>query len=547
MAAANRRRGGVAAAVRRLSRSVGAKLFTLLFTVLVVTLSALGYANVRLHREHLESARLRWAQRVSDLIQRGASYDMLRNDREALQQLVETIGRQPGMVAVRIVNASGRVSFSTARHEVGRSLSTAEMPSAGTRTHRYGTERVVQIVRPIRNAPSCSSAACHAHPASQQILGLLDTEVSLADADADVNRATTQFVTYSAVAILLTLLASAIFVWRFVHVPVHALRDGTERLAGGDLGVQIDASSQDELGGLARRFNEMSSQLDEAQSELTAWNQTLEARVREKTAELQQAQEQMIQAEKLTSLGKLAAVVAHEINNPLSGILTYAKLLRKWIERGDSLEARSAEMRDSLQLIESESRRCGEIVRNLLMFSRAAPFHLDQVAINSVVRQCVRLVEHKLELAGIATQLDLEEPGPLVRGDAPQLEQLLLTLVMNAIDAMPHDGLLRIATVTAGPSVVVTVADNGVGIPPSLLPRLFDPFVTTKEQGKGIGLGLAISRGIVERHNGRIEVRSEPGRGTSFTITLPAAGARGVESEAAAGHELAGAPTGESV
>lgn len=513
---------GAAAAVRRLSYSVGAKLFTVLFTVLAVTLGLLGYANVRLHRQHLERARLDAAQRISDLIQRSASFDMLRNDREALHQLVQTIGRQPGIVAVRIVNAGGRVSFSTDA-EMGRTLAASEMPAAGRRIYKRGDERVVQIVDPIRNAPSCSSAACHAHPASQQLLGVLDTEVSLAEADADVRFASRQFVASSATAIFLTLLAVAVFVWRFVHLPVRALRDGTERLARGDLGTQIEVSSRDELGSLARRFNEMSLELSDARQALTAWTRTLEERVSQKTAELQRAQEQMIQAEKLTSLGKLAAVVAHEINNPLSGILTYAKLLRKWIDRGDSLEERSAEMHDSLALIESESRRCGEIVRNLLMFARATPFHIDDVDVNAVARQCLRLVEHKLDMAGISAKLDLDPASPHIRGDASQLEQLLLALVMNAIDAMPHDGLLRVTTRGSDSRVIVTVEDNGCGIPEALLPRLFDPFVTTKEEGHGVGLGLAISRGIVDRHNGTIEVKSEVGRGTVFTISLPQA------------------------
>jgi two-component system NtrC family sensor kinase len=523
MMAAAGQRSRAAAAVRRLSTSVGAKLFTLLFVVLLVSLGLLGYANVRLQRSHLDSTRVGAAQRISDLIRRSASYDMLRNDREALQYLVETIGGQATITGVRIVNPGGRVSFSKKREEVGRTLSPAEIPAIGTRTYLRDGERFAQTVSPIRNTPSCASGACHAHPASQEVLGLLDTEVSLAQSDLDVRDATWQFVIYSATAIFLALLASGIFVWRFVHEPVRALRGGTARLAKGELGFQIPVKSNDELGALAGRFNEMSLQLSEAQTELTAWTETLESRVAEKTRELQAAQEQMIQAEKLTSLGKLAAVVAHEINNPLSSILTYARLLRKWVERGDKLETRAVEMRDSLELIESESRRCGDIVRNLLMFARAAPFHIDDVDINRVVHQCIRLVEHKLELGGIAARLDLDPDSPRVRGDASQLEQLLLALVMNAIEAMPHDGILRITTSPKETSVVVTVEDNGVGIPPALLPRLFDPFVTTKEEGKGVGLGLAISRGIVERHHGAIEVKSEVGRGTVFTISLPAA------------------------
>jgi two-component system NtrC family sensor kinase len=276
------------------------------------------------------------------------------------------------------------------------------------------------------------------------------------------------------------------------------------------------------MGTLAAAFNDMSRELCDARNEITAWTHTLEERVQRKTSELQRAQEQMIQAEKLTSLGKLAAVVAHEINNPLSGILTYAKLMRKWIERGDDLPSRSEEMRDALALIESESRRCGEIVRSLLMFARAAPMNVTDVDVNRIVHQCVKLVEHKLELANIVCEQSLAPDLPPVRGDGAQIEQLLLALVMNAIDAMPREGVLRLTTAADGDSVVMTVEDNGTGIDPALLPRLFEPFTTTKEEGKGVGLGLAISQGIVERHKGKIAVESAVGRGTKFTITLPA-------------------------
>jgi len=267
----------------------------------------------------------------------------------------------------------------------------------------------------------------------------------------------------------------------------------------------------------------MTAQLREAHDDLTAASQLLERRVEEKTAELQRAQLQMIQAEKLTSLGKLAAVVAHEVNNPLSGILTYARLMRKWVDRGDELQTHAADMHDSLSVIESESRRCGEIVRNLLTFARVQPMNMSDFDVNRVVHLCLKIVDHKLDLANIETVLDLAPDLPNVRGDAGQIEQVLLALVMNAIDAMPHEGTLQICTRPSpgGTNVISTVADNGTGIAPDVLQRLFDPFVTTKEEGKGVGLGLAISRSIVERHNGRISVESELGRGTKFTIEIP--------------------------
>jgi two-component system, NtrC family, sensor kinase len=510
-----------AVTLRRLSRSVGAKLFTLVFLVLLLSFGLLGYANVRLHKQQLEVADHAHAARINEIIRRSTSYYMMRNDRDALRHTVETIGQQSGIAGLRIYGANGRIAFSTVTADVGNQVE--QLPAGGTRIIRVGEERVMGIATPIVNTPSCSSAACHAHPVGQQLLGVLETKVSLAASEANVAAGTWQFIWYSAVAILLTLEATGVFVWKFVHQPVRELRRGTERLASGELGVQIPVKSSDELGALGASFNDMSRELSEARNEITAWTHTLEERVKRKTSELQRAHEQMIQAEKLSSLGKLAAVVAHEINNPLSGILTYARLMRKWIERGDDLPAHSVEMRDALALIESESRRCGEIVRSLLMFARAAPMNVSDVDVNRIIHQCVKLVEHKLELANIVCELSLEEDLPPVRGDGGQIEQLLLALVMNAIDAMPREGVLRLSTAVDGPVVVIVVEDNGTGIDPALLPRLFEPFATTKEEGKGVGLGLAISQGIVERHHGKIAVDSEPGRGTKFTITLPAA------------------------
>src|SRR5437764_1172639 len=206
------------------------------------------------------------------------------------------------------------------------------------------------------------------------------------------------------------------------------------------------------LGALAGSFNVMSRQILDAREEITAWNRTLEDRVRDKTAELQTAHEQMLQAEKLTSLGKLAAVVAHEINNPLSGILTYAKLLRRWVDRGE-LEERAPEMRESLLLIESESKRCGDIVRSLLTFARVAPLNIAPVDLSAVIRQTVKLVEHKMKLGNITPLLELADDLPPVRGDAAQLEQLILALVIHAIEAMPHERTLHLKTSSGVASV----------------------------------------------------------------------------------------------
>jgi two-component system NtrC family sensor kinase len=247
-------------------------------------------------------------------------------------------------------------------------------------------------------------------------------------------------------------------------------------------------------------------------------------------------------------------VLAHEINNPLSGIITYAKLLRKWMDRSetdrpemdrpktemdrpetDRLEkngdkrdraarsTRRQEVCDALDLIASESRRCGELVRNLLTFSRATPMNLQATDLNQVIDRSLRLMQHQLDLAGIHVQPQLDSSLPQCLCDAAQIEQVLLALVMNAMDAMPQGGNLWLTTSASREHgcIRIVVRDDGTGIAPEILPHLFEPFLTTKETGRGVGLGLAISHSILERHNGTIDVQSEIGRGTTFTITLP--------------------------
>jgi two-component system NtrC family sensor kinase len=532
---------------KRLSQSLSAKLILLLLAAMLVVFGVLGYVNIRLHRRHLEQATLLSAERVSDVLKRSTSYYMLRNDREGLYHIIGTIAKEPGMERVRIFNKEGRISFSTdagevnqyvdkraeacyACHTQAQPLTRLDRPDR-FRIYRAGDHRVLAIINPIENQPACSNAVCHAHPAEQKILGVLDTNLSLARADASLAEGTRQMLLYTLLAVTGVLALTGLFVWEVVHRPVKALRTGTERLARGDLGYQIGIRSHDELGELAASFNRMSRELQDTRAEVTAWTRTLEDRVEQKTHELTTAHEQMLQAEKMASLGKLAAVVAHEINNPLSGILTYAKLLRRWTERREDEERRREEIHTSLELIESESRRCGDIVRNLLSFARTGSMNVERADLNAIVERCLRLVKHQMELNGIQLHAHLAPGLPVLHCDPAQVEQLLLALVMNAIEAMPRGGDLRVRTRRLPDSgeLELQVQDNGPGISPELLPRMFEPFVTTKEERHGVGLGLAISRNIVERHQGSIRVESEPGKGTTFIVVLPL----GAESQAA--------------
>jgi len=525
---------------RRLTNSLSAKLITLLLSTMVVIFALLGYLNIRLHRQHLEAATLTSAERVSDVIKRSTTYYMLRNDREGLYHAIQTMADEPGMVKVRIFDRAGRISYSTEPTEVNHIVNQGAEACYGchaqsqplarlNRPDRFriyrngGGTRVLGIITPIENQPACSNAACHAHPESRQILGVLDTDLSLAKADAQLADSSARMLVYTAAAMLMVAVLSWLFVWRLVGRPIKALEHGTERLAEGDLGYQINVRSHDEVGDLAHSFNDMSLQLRAANEEIVAWAKTLEDRVEQKTRELKSALDHVIHVEKMASIGKMAAVVAHEINNPLSGILTYAKLLRKWLDQGKMDTTKHQEATECLDLIAAESHRCGDIVKNLLNFSRTSPMNVETTDLNSVVDRCIRLVQHQLELGGIQLQLDLADHLPKVQCDPAQIEQVLLALVMNAVDAMPHGGnlWLRTSLNQSGDEIEIEVRDDGMGISSEILPKIFEPFLTTKETGHGVGLGLAVSRSIMERHHGRIEVQSVAGKGTTFTLTLP--------------------------
>jgi two-component system, NtrC family, sensor kinase len=527
---------------RQVSHTLGAKLTTLLLITLFASFGLLGYLNIRLHRQHLEAATLASAERVSDVIKRSTTYYMLRNDRDALHHMMSTIADEPGMVRVRVFDQEGRIRYSTDDRELNHIVDknaeacygchTQSQPLARlNRPDRFriyrngGGGRVLGIVTPLENQLSCSNADCHAHPASQQILGVLDTNLSLAKADAQLSEDSRRMAAYTLIAMLLIAVLSGLAVWKVVGGPLKKLGAATEHLSNGNLGYQIEVNSNDELGALAHSFNSMSLQLRAANEEIIAWARTLEERVEQKTRELKRADDQMMQAEKMASIGKMAAVVAHEINNPLSGILTYAKLMRKWLAGGDLSGKHREESEQCLDLIASESRRCGDLVKNLLTFSRTAPMNPEPTDLNQVVDRLVRLVQHELELTGIQLQRDRQDDLPRISCDPAQIEQVLLALVMNAIDAMPRGGNLWIRThaVTEAAAIELEIRDDGCGIPAEILPHIFEPFLTTKESGHGVGLGLAISHSIIERHHGTIEVHSEPGRGTTFKIRLPLA------------------------
>lgn len=475
-----------------------------------------GYINLKIERSHSENLVKQAADRVADIILRSTRYQMLKDDRESLIHVVQDLGTEPGIQRIRISNEQGRVTLATDQRDLNTTL---EVPADRVRIVGSRTgERVLEVSRPIDNGPACSNAACHVHPAGQRVLGVINADLSLATVDAQLAQQQSTLKWFLAGAIVFGCGAAVLFMWVFVYRPVRTLIDGTHRVAGGDLDYRIPVHSDDELGDLANSFNKMTAEVAGVQAHI-------EEQVRRKTAELERVYKTLLGTEKLASIGKLAATVAHEINNPLFGILTYARLVLRELLKHDIPER--DEMAEQLQTIERESKRCGDLVKNLLTFSRQAPSHREPNDLNTVVHRAVLLVKHKLEMQNIELVETLAPDMPAVECDANQIQQVVLVLLVNASEAMPKGGRVKVRTEfdPASEQGSVRVEDTGSGIPAEVLPHIFDPFFTTKEELNRTGLGLAVAHSIVEQHAGEISVRSTPGEGTEFQVTLPAANA----------------------
>jgi len=366
------------------------------------------------------------------------------------------------------------------------------------------------MINPIYNEKDCYSAPCHAHPKTQKILGVLDINMSLANVDKTISRNRLILLIFTLVALIPVVVVSGIFIQRFVNRPVKQLLIGTQKIADGNLRHSIPVYSKDEIGMLARSFNRMTDKLKNAHQEIEDRAYALE----QKVEELKKTQQQLIRSAKLASLGKLAAGVAHEINNPLAIILNYCYLLMRRIGKQEALKK-------NLKMMISEVTRCSRIVKSLLDFAREAPPEKMIVDLNALIEHSLSLMKDQSTFFDIKVKKDFDPCCPQISADTDQLEQVFMNIILNAAEAMLEGGILTITTKQVDNFVEIRFADTGCGIRKEDTSKIFDPFYSTKEVGKGIGLGLSVSYGIIERHNGSIELSSEVGEGTTFILKFP--------------------------
>ncbi|MGD8535979.1 MAG: cache domain-containing protein [Candidatus Aminicenantes bacterium] len=298
--------------------------------------------------------------------------------------------------------------------------------------------------------------------------------------------------------------------------PLQKMVIATQEIAKGDLSHKVEVNSKDEIGYLAGSFNQMTANLKTANQKLIEWGKTLEKKVQERTKELREMQEHLIQSEKLASLGKLAAGIAHEINNPLGGILIYSHLLLE-----DT--SKKSPHYENLKKIVKQTSRCKDIVRGLLEFARPKEPEMTLIHINDAVDRSLAIVEGQTIFQNIILDKTYASDLPKIVADESQLQQVFMNIIINAAEAMDGKGKLSLSTSinTDRTQIEIKISDTGHGIKEEDKKRLFEPFFSTKEVGKGTGLGLAISYSIIQKHQGTIEVESQEGRGSAFTIKLP--------------------------
>jgi two-component system NtrC family sensor kinase len=540
---------------------LGPKLI-LSLTVLIVGISGVtGYLDLRAQKDRLVEAMVLGSDQLSRSITSATWHAMLDDHREAAYEIMRVIAHKQGVDRIRMFNREGKLMFSTdSREQPDSAQLHSEVCSSchhttPARTRPADASRVrfatspdgvgtLNTITPIYNEPACSNAVCHAHPANIKVLGVLDVALRLDPVRQQARTMTIQTIVSTSVVVLIGAAFVILFTRRFVATPIRELVEGTKAVSAMDLDspIEIDHRSQ-ELDELVDSFNRMRERLKTAVAEQSEMAQTLESKVAERTAQLRAAHQKLQHADRLASLGQLSASVAHEINNPISGVLNLSMLLERLMAGGAFPPGREAEFRKYLSQISTETARVGRIVSDLLAFSRRSKPQRSPADLNKLVRMTVGLVGHKLKLSDAEPVLDLQADLPMVECDPSQMQQVVLNLVLNAAEAMQHRGGGKVTITTKlladGETVEMRVHDTGEGIAPENLAKIFDPFFTTKPEGKGVGLGLAVLYGIVQAHDGEVEVSSGRDRGTTFTVTLPlkprgaAGGPSGVQEHAA--------------
>jgi len=505
--------------------------------VLLITISLFASFNISTLKEiFLEDAKDD-IETVSEIILHTTHFQMLEDNRLRVYEMMQEVGSHEKIDRIRLYSTAGLVHFSTLQKEIGKTRTETNPPCADCDTdvflpeshpledsrrffYNAEGEEILSVTTAIHNQPSCYTAACHVHPPDVKILGFLEVQGSLAKIGVQASSYRDSIATFGVTLLLLVIICLSWMTQSLVIHPVHDLLLHAHKVSNMELDSQLKLQSNDEIGELAEAFNDMTVKLKQARDKYRELTETLEAKVIERTEEIAQVSDQLVRSEKLASLGQLVAGIAHEINNPLAGILIFADIFAKDQKLDES------QRKDALTIVH-ETNRCADIVKRLLDFSRTSIPDKRTKSLSAIMESTLALVMHHANVNDVEIVRNYGVNLPEIEVDPTQLEQVFLNLLVNACHAMPMGGRMTIAMRAdlKRNLIITTIEDTGQGIPEENLGRIFDPFFTTKNQElggvSGTGLGLSVSYGIIENHGGQITVQSVVGHGTVFTVELP--------------------------
>jgi two-component system NtrC family sensor kinase len=394
---------------------------SIVLSVAVVVFSLVFFQH---RQEELLNVTATHVTQIAETIVASTRYTMLVNKRDVSEKIIDDIAQQKNIVRLRVISKDGTIIHSNKRTEIGYSVEQKDPPCVPC--HLTSTplqevpdaqrwkvidmgdgHRVMGSMQPIRNEPTCSSASCHEHPPGQSVLGIVDVAYSLDDIDHDLHGHALHFIGMSLLCVLALSLGGGYMLQRLVYVPLNDLDTAARHISAGELQHQIPVRSGDDFGRVAGSFNTMAAALQESKLQMEELVQTLETKVQVRTRELLAARAEVAQGEKLASIGVLASGIAHELNNPLTGVLTFTSLLRKKAAEG-------SEDAEDLDLVIRETRRCASIIKRLLDFAREKVPTSGNYQLNQVVMDTVRIVDNPASLQKVRIVCELDEDLPLI-------------------------------------------------------------------------------------------------------------------------------------
>jgi two-component system NtrC family sensor kinase len=484
---------------------------------------------------------------IGFLVEGALYHSMLENDKSALQNTLDIINTMSGGIdEVNMYDSENNLVYSSFSNDATghsnpnckschsnldimfpkkeKASRIIDIKSECSMNQNDNLCRHLLIKSPILNRKSCYESSCHAHKATDEMLGSLVIKIPLENLDAALKKSTTDFFLLATLMSVLLVSILIVFTQKKIKNPLNDIIKASLAVASGDksMRLEIKPNQLDDMRMVSNAFNDMLDNLQAANNELQNWSQQLEYKVQKKSEELGEVQNELINIERIASLGKLSLSVAHEINNPLSGILIYTKLVYKQLSNQDIDPVKKETLLKHLKLIENETKRCGDIVKGLLDFSKKDQNDFEEKHLHEILRKTYDLMMHPMKIANISILTDFSASSDLIFCSQNQIKQACVALLVNASEAVTENGEIVIRTKNPDADHVrIEISDNGIGITAEVIPHIFEPFFSTKHNASGIGLGLPIVHGIVQSHQGKIEVKSEPGKGTTMSITLP--------------------------